>query len=251
MQSQFDTLRQGAPARLARLRAKHARSLETIAKNHGTDSALYAQYVKSGPFGDRYASLLGEAYCTYSPDNGGVFYADSKALDHLRTAPDERSRRYQDIGYYCDEYQDSIATGRAVQLPSRKGAPVFLAYVQFSGSDGITIDADTYAEAADAWRAADSLAERIAEKEREYQAISGEAFRISEQNEQDRGKMAECRAKVSKTLAILRELPPASPNRQTVIDCARESRDRFHEIMDAIDSRSDRLAELIEAGADV
>ena len=249
---QFDTLWHGARARLARLKKRHTAQLAGIAKNYGQDSALYQEYASRGPLRDARCAVIPDSFVRYSADNGGVYYADTDYMAHFRVAPDDRPRQRQGIGWYCDEYCDRTATGHAVMLPSRHGAPVYMAYVAFSDHGaGITIDARTCTDPMRAWYAADRLAERIAEEEREYNARQDEAQRIADQDTDDRQEMADCRAQVSKLFAVLRELPPGSSNRTTILDCARATRARFGARLQSIHDRAPRLAELIEAGADI
>lgn len=99
------------------------------------------------------------------------FYCDADAENtgfrHIGDAHEIVRLDY--TGWYCDEYQDSLAIGFVLQFPARNGKPRYFPAVRFTGSDGTTLyPLDTYDTAEDAARVADQHAESIAEREREY-----------------------------------------------------------------------------------
>lgn len=98
---------------------------------------------------------------------------------------DEISRSIHHKGWFADEDQDSTLRGCALQIPGRNGKARFLAAYQDSENDGYVVDLATVYEedsrqgshwdsakdfdaARDAARSGDSMAEKAAEKEREY-----------------------------------------------------------------------------------
>lgn len=251
--SRFDNLRNGTPARLATLRAKLAKSLETVARVHGTDSALYAHYVDKGIRAERYDFPSGPGYVNYSPDKGGVIYADSGALDHLRKPSEsDMPRDYRNgLGWYCDEFQDSTASGRVAVLPSRNRVPLFLAYVVMSGCDGITIDASAYSDPVAAWNNADRLAHRIAEDAYADSVLQNEAAQLVNKDEADADSMKACRAKVARAVSLLREIPADSANRPSLCADIRNAHARMRDALGRIAKRAPELAELRARGADV
>jgi hypothetical protein len=70
-------------------------------------------------------------------------------------------------GWYCDAFQDQTITACVLRLPHNRG---FLAGWTMGKGMASSVDFEIYQEEQDAWRAADSMAENAADKEREYQA---------------------------------------------------------------------------------
>lgn len=101
------------------------------------------------------------------------YYSDSFPLPDMGTSYDVMRAadryRFDSRGWYMspDNVDGNIAEGHVMRLPGRRG---FVPGVSFSGSDGVTCyPNDIHETAEEAARAADGYAERIAEKEREYQ----------------------------------------------------------------------------------
>jgi hypothetical protein len=181
MPSRFDNLRGGARGRLANYRAKAAKSLATIRANHSPESA--ALLLAAG-----YATWQRQRYITPSglgfnapaggfraSDDGKVWYADSGALDHLRTkdAADvlrEAGRHYaaKETRWYCDADQSETIDAHVCQLPARGGREQWLAYITWSDADGIVINRTIHDSAEDAATDAAETARIYAEREREY-----------------------------------------------------------------------------------
>jgi hypothetical protein len=73
-------------------------------------------------------------------------------------------------GWYTDDdCQDETIAGYVLQLPARKGKPVYVPGTAHSGCDGVTLyPLDQYDDIAECARAADRYAEIEAEHERDY-----------------------------------------------------------------------------------
>jgi hypothetical protein len=85
---------------------------------------------------------------------------------------DDIARGIQHRGWFTDEFESEVFRGIVYRLPSRKGSPVyFVGYADPNNPDcargEVRTDLDDDADAA---RAADSVAEQCAEREREYQS---------------------------------------------------------------------------------
>lgn len=76
-------------------------------------------------------------------------------------------RSIDHTGWFCDDYQDQNIRGVVFRLPHRRG---FLAGWSMGESMASSIDFHVYSDEMDAALAADSMAERAAEDEREYQS---------------------------------------------------------------------------------
>lgn len=113
---------------------------------------------------------------------GKTFYLDSdfQPFNRWTWADNVADTRIHHTGWYCDEYQDSKIRGIVVNLPHSK----FLA--GWSMGEGMIseIDGTVYLDEREAAWAADSLAEQVAEKERECQEEQ-EAIRIEEERRLD------------------------------------------------------------------
>ena len=70
-------------------------------------------------------------------------------------------------GYYADDYRDSVIYGYALALPHGRG---YLAAIGEGANMWGSVDYEIHATERDALYAADSMAERAAEREREYRA---------------------------------------------------------------------------------
>lgn len=75
--------------------------------------------------------------------------------------------RIDHTGWFCDDYQDTKVRGIVFRLPHGRG---FLAGWSMGEHMASSVDFHVYADEASAACAADSIAERTAENEREYQA---------------------------------------------------------------------------------
>lgn len=121
------------------------------------------------------------------------------------------SRAIEHNGWYTNEFQDETLRGAVFQIPGHKGESRFVGGYLESMGGGYLIDPEIYSEprgdydnprnfaaAMEAARAADSMAERAAEKERDYQEAWQAGSRFASLGEE----VAEAR---KAALAILRE----------------------------------------------
>ena len=107
--------------------------------------------------------------------SGRAYYCDtfeSAPFRYVGSFADIVSSRNGHTGYYCDnEYGDARGTqrGHVLQLTGRDHKPCYIPATDNTQSYGVTLyPLDQYDTAADAARAADGYAERVAESEREY-----------------------------------------------------------------------------------
>lgn len=268
--ARFDNLRNGTPARLRKLKAEFEKRLPAVLTGHGEESEYAREYKARGWRSVRYGFPSGYHSVAYSAALGGVFHADSGALDHLRKPSEsDMPRDYRDgRGWYTDDYQNGTASGRVAVLPSGRGKsvrrtrdnrlvtvrtsePRYLAYVVMSDCDGITIDASVYTDPVAAWNNADRLAQRIAEEERENSELQNEAQKLADKTEADKDSMKAARATVRRAVSLLREIPATSANRPSLCADIRNARTRFRSCMARIAKRAPELAELRARGADV
>lgn len=99
--------------------------------------------------------------------------------------------RMNNTGYYADNYQEEVCRGIVAQLPARSGECLYLAGYEMSESDATCLYADIYSDKEDAARAADSIAERIAEDNREYLAKDAAEIQIAELKETEKATLEE------------------------------------------------------------
>lgn len=176
----------GAAGRLARARRKAWESVATIAANHGDRAA---DVIRNMAADDWRTHARGRFNMTAARQAGQwqnpadarrpserAYYADSFASlgwRDLGTAEEvsrrEGSRAVEHSGWYCDAFASETVGGRVLQLPARGGVPRYVAGIEWSAADGVTVyPLQTYAEPLEAARAADAIAKREAESEREY-----------------------------------------------------------------------------------
>lgn len=121
--------------------------------------------------------------------------------------------RLRHTGWYADEHGDNLIRGVVFQIPARGGNPQYLAGCEWGESSRKGFDSgggwieigrgDIYESKEDAARAADSIAERAAEAEREYQ--EAESARIREEEEEAERKAEEEEAEHSAKVAAALE----------------------------------------------
>jgi len=199
MKTTNDTLKNGAPCRL-KAKRNYATKMQSGTNGHywagktWRDFA-YIQNVTAKGDATRSRAIRGEYQ--------GALFADSFALcgfehvgpvgDILRNAP---------LGYYIDDFCGETVRAHVVafRVPSRmvaRGAcrVMYCAAVDNSDSDGVTVwPVDYYAEKEDAARAADGIAERIAENERDYRAADDAQQLAHEKVDDARDAIAGARA---------------------------------------------------------
>jgi len=99
---------------------------------------------------------------------GPGFYFESDGMPGLRRQFADEIISLRHRGWYCDEIQNETIRGVVFTLPKSRG---FLA--GYTMGKGMTsgLDLDIYETAEEAARAADGLAQSVAEQEREYQEL--------------------------------------------------------------------------------
>jgi len=99
--------------------------------------------------------------------------------------------RIRHTGWFVDDYQEGMVCGLVVQLPARKGSggdgpEMYYPGVSDAWNDGCGVVDFTQctADKLDCARWADSMAERYAEEEREYQQTESERVRREEEEQE-------------------------------------------------------------------
>lgn len=162
-------------------------------------------------------------------------------------------------GWYMDVDRFSLAVGVVVQLPARtRGVPRYFPAVRYTDSDGVTIftreetdDKDTAA------RWADQNAERIAERERDYQEAWREKEDARELIEEARERLDTARATVRAAAreagAVSRAarwafLPCASPVVLALHAAMRDARETARAAVEVIRKQSETVERLAHIG---
>lgn len=117
---------------------------------------------------DHANACAGDYYHAPKPNNanGMGFYLDSDGMPALRwkRADDVASLRH--TGWCCDSYGNQTVFGVVFRLPNNRG---FLAGWSMGEGMASSLDYNIYPDEESAAYAADSMAEQVAEDEREYQ----------------------------------------------------------------------------------
>lgn len=118
------------------------------------------------------APVTGPYYHAPKPEDAGKgkgFYLDSDGTPGLRWtwADDVQGSRIRHTGWFTDETADSTIRGVVFRLPKGRG---FLAGWSMGESMASAVECEIFEDEIDCARAADGLAESLAEREREYQA---------------------------------------------------------------------------------
>lgn len=148
------------------------------------------------------ATVKGNGYATRSNCWAhDCIHMENGALDHLR----QHGR--QGESWYCDEGQSATVTGHVSLLTHGR----YIAWVSWSDVDGITALASPFEDEREALRAADSLAERIAEDEREHSSRWNMASREDEKREDARGDLKQCAHAARDIIRVWREQKSVGP----------------------------------------
>lgn len=102
---------------------------------------------------------------TGGPHPGASFYFDSDFAPGLRAQYADELVNLEHQGWYCDAYQDETMRGIVYRLPQSRG---FLAGWSLGEGMASSISGRIYDDVKTAAYAADSMAERAAEEERDY-----------------------------------------------------------------------------------
>lgn len=271
----FDTLRGGSRARLAKYRANLADSLKTIRARRTAEEA--ARFIEN----TGYTSAL---------NHRGAWLGDahglSDALDHARkrgkridhvSAPWAMVDGWRDTGdahelvslrhtgWYADEDGFTLYIGHVWQLPARNGAAQYVAgYIEQDSGLPKSIDARratgyvvlehdgrglvTYDDKADAARAADGLAESNAEDAREYSERWNAASVADSEREDARQELSDARTEAGNVLHAWRAQQSAGPLAPEVCQVLRgkleDARDDMRRALEGIREAADRIEEL-------
>lgn len=183
-----------------------------------------------------------DPYTTRSED-GRYIYMHTRALDHLREPGSDDMPRDYGTAWYCDAHESETITGKVAALPRGR----FLAYVVWSDSDGITVDASPYCSASDAAYAADSMARRIAEDEREHSERWNAASEHDDKRTEARGELRDAFHDGAKAIAALRASD--NPSVQSLArSCLADARERMREAIRTINAATDAIEDLDMTG---
>lgn len=274
----FDTLRGGSRARLAKYRANLADSLETIRGCRTPEEA------------ERFIEAAGY---TSALNHRGAWMGDahglSGALEHARkrgrvdsvSAPWGLVDGWRDVGdaadlvpmrhtgWYADAHQEELYIGHVWQLPARGGVPQYVAgYVEECGGLPRGMDLRratgyvvlehngrglvTYDDKEDAARAADALAEVKAEEAREYSERWTAASDADADRDAARDALRDARAAASNVLHAWRAQVKAGPAAPEICGLLRErladARDDMRRALRDIREAAERIEDLGMAG---
>lgn len=221
--------RSSSPAarRLDSLKRKAAESVATILKNWPAGEARNSYAKERGDWrSHRYPRRFTggrwqPAEEARRPDER-AFYVDAfdsdlglreiGRADNVATAAGY-PRSIEHSGWYTreEDYGETVA-GYVLQLPARNGKPVYIPGIAWTDCDGVTLyPLDQYEEPLDAAKAADGIAERVAEESREYDSawqLGSRYARLGEELEQSRKAALELMAEM-KPLRRAADGPPA------------------------------------------
>lgn len=153
-------------------------------------SFSWPRYVATLPKGsksqrlERYKrQIVGPYYHAPKPENAGkgkgFYIGDSSPIFDLRWkfCDEVEGSHITHRGWWADDFQDTKIRGLVFRLPKGRG---FLAGWTMGEGMASAIEGEVYDDEIDAARAADDLAERVADEEREFQ----EAERAREEQEE-------------------------------------------------------------------
>lgn len=150
-------------------------------------------------------------------------------------------------GWFADDMQENIFIPKVWRLTHGR----MIAGYESSAWDTGRIERKIYTDDAEAWRAADHMAERDAEKERDYCERWNAAQRVNDDREQAREALQRARAEAGGLVLVLRELPQTAESRATICRLVRECRQRMAAALTAINEATDTLAEYAAEGIEV
>lgn len=235
-------------------------NIETLyrkARAHGlTASAALAaarRYI-AGPLADYRAKL---AAWEAEPDKrryapGGIanrpkFPEFYRAPPELALREAEKPRYIDHEGWYADDLMENTFRPRVWRLPHGR----FLAGYDSSEWGTVQLDRVVYNDERDAWRAADSMAERDAEKERDYLERWRAAQRVANDREEKREALRAAHSDARALVEVLRDLPQTAASRATICEMIRECRARMAKALLGIAEDTETLAEFAADGVEV
>lgn len=252
----YDNLRHGTRRRLIEYKAKAATYAANPKYGEETRTAYAQPDAWKGlrwitPHGIGFAAPSATATRTPISERGpmaGCVHLDSGALDHLRgvkPCDTVEGVRIDHRGWYCDAHRLETIRGHVAQLPGRDGAELWVAFIAWSDACGITMEGTTYASERDAARAADSLAESVAERGREESERWHEANALQEAIEDAASEARGARLDFARTAKAWREQHAAGTVAPMVCAMLREkgeaARRDFLEAMETLRAKRDEL----------
>lgn len=215
--------------------------------------AAVRRYV-SGPLADYRAKL---AAWEAEPDKrryapGGIanrprfpeFYSAPPRLA-LREA--KKPRWIDHDGWFTDDMQYNTFRPRVWRIPHGR----FLAGYESTEWDYMRLDTAVYDNEREAWRAADSMAERDAEKERDYSERWQAAREVQDAREEKREAMRAAHSEARGLVAVLRDLPQTAASRATICAMLRDCRARMVAALQGMAEDAEKLAEFAADGVEV
>ena len=167
------------------------------------------------------------------------FYRDPDTAPTAGLRAVEAPRQY-DHGYYTSPCCIDTYRPRVWRLSHGR----YLAGWEATGNDYYHIlDHHAYDDADDAWRAADSMAERDAEREWEYQTRYSEAAAIASDRDTERDNLRDAHTTARDLVATLRELSADARSRPAVCAMLRDCRARMAAALRAIATHTAALAD--------
>lgn len=258
MTNHHDKLNGGSVARLARYRRALADSLATIRGCRTPEAA--AAFIESAgytsPLNHRYA-WMGDAHGPRFSDDGRRAYMPASVLDGFRDVGASHDIvRLRHTGWFKDADACETITGHVWQLPARGGECVYLAGYVEPDSGYATLDAtrgrlSTFADKDDAARAADALAERDAETERDYSERWQAARDVQDACDEKREAMRAAHGEARGLVAVLRDLPQTAASRATICGMIRECRERMASALQGMADDAEKLAAFAADGVEV
>lgn len=132
---------------------------------------------------------------------------------------DEVAQRIQHKGWFINDFQSEVYRGQVFQIPARNGLPRFLAgYEDAHGNNAALIDFSSfYDDETEAAYAADRMAERDAEKEREYNEAWQAGSRYAEAGEEIKQGRKAARRIIGALREAMKNTAPFTPETVKVI----------------------------------
>lgn len=209
----YDALNGGSRVRLARYRRNLESSLKTIRACRTPEQA--EQFIASAgyvsPLRHRGAWLGDAVHGALFTDSDYVALPASIA-DGFRDIGDSHDIvRMDHTGWFKDADMSETICGHVWQLPARNGEPVYLAGYREPDSGYVILEVNgkrfaTYDDKEDAARAADGLAERVADEEREYNERWHAAHDADTEADDAKQEMRDIRKRLRRVAATVRVL---------------------------------------------
>lgn len=204
-----DLLNGGSVRRLRELRAR----VERHNAKHGGDKPGHTIDWRTGR--GWIGRINGDAHGPRFHDDGRAASLPLSVMDGSRDVGKAHDIvRLGHTGWFTDAYMSETMCGHVWQLPARNGEAVYLAGYADKNAGYATLCAargnlETFAEKEDAARAADSLCESIAEREREYNEKRHAAREADEAADDKKDEMRAIRKDVRTCAATIRALRKA------------------------------------------